>query len=71
MMEIKMKYSDDTGLSGAVKFGSPAGRKTRLRVAFLTACCQKCFCVTFGKSNKSKSVPKEPGRGFTQIRKGE
>ena len=34
----------------------PAGRKTRLRVAFLMGeACQKCFCVTFNESNKAEA----------------
>ncbi|MBR6040997.1 MAG: hypothetical protein IKP38_11000, partial [Clostridia bacterium] len=36
---------------------SPLGeRNACLQAAFLTACCQKCFCVTFAESNKGKNA---------------
>jgi hypothetical protein len=33
-----------------------AERKTCLQVAFLNACGQKCFCVTFAESNKGRCL---------------
>ena len=37
-------------------------RKTCLQVAFLTAFCQKCFCVTFAESNKGVLPPQSEER---------